>query len=602
MKRLAILVGALLAPLVPAQNCFDRDLGTNLGLGDDETAQGLALGFPFTFAGVTYTDVCVSSNGYIWLGPTSPDGSDFTPSEAELREGGPRICPLWGDFDPSAPGSGQIWFKTLPDSAVISWAHVYEYGTTNAVEFQVTLFSSGHIDITYGTNPAMRGGSGVEDKVFVPSDDRVILIGASPGGNPPSNLVSFATCPFLTGSDHFAEIVPMSGPSPYTDMRCNWSPAFPGYAVSAVACTMNSLPLPATFQTIGTGCPFETVSVYETFTTEGAALAPDISGTEFTFTPNDVGGYLLDAQQTRRADPDHYWNTRPPIDMVWQVPAGDDTVHRVPLPFPFFHAGGDVNEIYVSSNGFVTLGPVDPGPGVPAADLNAMLAGPPRIAAFWQDLNPAAGGNLYTVFNRVAQTFTVVWEAVPESTFGGANWFWIRLEPSGVFHVNLAQVQMVKSFSQALVGYSDGFGARKPEMTDLSAVTSMDLGRRALPLVLDAPPGMLPVLGTVFRNDVSGIAATPDGHLVFLLMGDEVMPFDLGVIGADGCTGWLNPFTATSMFNLTFGMPTTSFHVAIPEVPDLLGQKLTTQAVSDDLSANAFGWRVSNGARWMIGL
>ena len=87
---LALLSAAIAAPLTAQIPCFNSTLGTSLELGDDDTVQGLSLGFTFTYAGVPYTQICVCSNGYVWLGATSVTGGDPTPSEAELSSGAPR--------------------------------------------------------------------------------------------------------------------------------------------------------------------------------------------------------------------------------------------------------------------------------------------------------------------------------------------------------------------------------------------------------------------------------------------------------------------------------------------------------------------------------
>ena len=94
-RFMAALLGALLPASLLAQGpCFDTNIGTDLLLGDDDVAQGLSLGFTFNYAGVAYTQICVCSNGYIWMGPTSVGGGDYSPTDAELRSQAPRICPM----------------------------------------------------------------------------------------------------------------------------------------------------------------------------------------------------------------------------------------------------------------------------------------------------------------------------------------------------------------------------------------------------------------------------------------------------------------------------------------------------------------------------
>jgi hypothetical protein len=154
-----MLVAAGVAATLEAQGpCFDLNVGTNLNLGDDDTAQGLPLGFTFTFDGVGYTDICVCSNGYIWFGPTAALGGDYTPDVTELLTDAPRICPLWTDFNTYEPGSGQVYYdNSTPGVAKVTWAGVAEFGTTNFVEMQVVLDATSTITVTYGTNAAIGG-------------------------------------------------------------------------------------------------------------------------------------------------------------------------------------------------------------------------------------------------------------------------------------------------------------------------------------------------------------------------------------------------------------------------------------------------------------
>ena len=64
----AAILGSYALAQTPAP-CFESNLGTNLGLGDDQVSQGNALGFTFNGPGNTaVTAIDISSNGFIWLG------------------------------------------------------------------------------------------------------------------------------------------------------------------------------------------------------------------------------------------------------------------------------------------------------------------------------------------------------------------------------------------------------------------------------------------------------------------------------------------------------------------------------------------------------
>lgn len=570
-----MLATAILAPALSAQFRFDRDMGTKLALGDDATIQGLPLAFSFPFHGANYNAICVCSNGYIWLGPTSVGGGDFTPSDADLRGGAPRLCPLWGDYNPTAPGSGAVWFKSLPDRAVISWAHVYEYGTTNAVSFQVTMFPDGHFDVAYGSNAA-RGGL----------LNSTMLIGASPGGGATHNPVSFAVRPFLTGADTFHETIAMPGPIAYRDLKWDWSPTFPGFAVSDTNGTANELPPPALVESIGVGCPKDDVTLYELFGTGLGAV--DVGGMEITFTPNGEGGYGVTRSLARPR----------PIGTISDLGLDDETTTLVTLPFAWPHSSGPVTQIVVSSNGFLTLGPTNPGSGCCSGSIASLLAGPARIAGLWVDLNPAAGGSVYSNYDPVKGTFHVVWDSVPYHANLGSNTFHIALEPSGIFHIGLETISIVNGGSQTLIGYSDGYGSRDTGSTDLSMISgTLDLGPHIDPLTMEPIAPTSPILGTVYQTRVS----ENRGLLVYLLVGSEIPPIDLTPIGGTNCSVYLGSPILT-LVNVAFGAPTSDFSIAIPDDLALAGLEFAAQSASDDADANLLGWRISNGNRLTIGL
>src|SRR5262245_16385721 len=233
----ALAASAALAP----SPCFEPSLGTDLNLGDDTSAQGLSLGFPFTYAGVAYSQICVCSNGFVVLGPTNTN-NDYTPTEAELVSGPPRVCPLWNDMSPSVAGSGHVWFNTFPASAtgparaVATWANVYEFGTTNAVSFQVEFDAQNRITVTYGPNAAARAGVNR-------------IIGASPGGASALNPISFAQRPQLVVQDTFHET--FAGTPAPTGIKLLWAPTNPGFVIADVVATPDNLPLPGKAEVIG---------------------------------------------------------------------------------------------------------------------------------------------------------------------------------------------------------------------------------------------------------------------------------------------------------------------------------------------------------------
>lgn len=575
-----VLAATTLASL-PAQDCFNTVVGQDLLLTDDSTAQGLSLGFTFNFGGVAYTEICVSSNGFIWFGPTSVPGSDYTPSEAELLSGAPRICPLWCDFNPSAAGGGHIYFdNSVPGIATITWAGVYEYGGTNAVEMQVVLDAASNITVTYGTNPAVGGTLSGN-----------ALMGASTGGGAAPNPQSFATRPVTFLQDTFYEIVPANGTAPifYNNVQMQWVAGNPGYIVADTTCTMNTLPGPASSEVVGAGCPAsQGPALYELF--DATNNPPDLSGLDLTFLPTGATDYIA----------------LPGISSTYftgysnLLAMGDDTTVQVTLPFAFPYNGGIINDIYVSSNGFITLGPNDPGSGCCNGNVGTMLGGDPRISAWWGDLNPTQGGGIYADLDPATNEFVISFDAVPEYPAVGAHTAQIALDATGQFTIRWNSV--ATATHTWIAGYAGGGGSPDPGTTDLSGVNGNPISSQViLPLTQAAAAGSTPQVGGSFTIDVTNLPPAPNGNIALLLLANESPAIPLDVIGMPGCTAYIALPELYSAVNFAASAPT-QFTVPLPSSPLLHGNSLMSQVVSDDFASSPFGFIISNGLRWNFGL
>jgi hypothetical protein len=587
-RLLAALLGTLFASNVLAQSsaCFDLNIGTDLGLGDDATSPGLSLGFTFNFAGVAYTQICVCSNGYIWLGPTSVTGGDYSPTEAELRTGAPRICPLWLDFQADATGSGHIYYNTVaasgsnPAYATVTWAGVFEYGTTNALSFQIKLDANNAINVSYGPDCANATGG-----TFSPG---TAIIGASPGNGAASNLVSFASRPFNITSNTFADVQALPGFA-YAGASMNWSSLnpSPGYAVADNVCTPVAY---ASYNRIGNGCP-SPVSVYEMF--NYATHAMDLSNLSFAFLANGSGGYVM-------VQPGSSWFS----GYSSNINAGDDTTTSVTLPFAFPHAGGVLNSIVVSSNGFIWLDPSNLAVEY-APSVAGLLGESPRIAGMWTDLNAGAGGAVYADLDSNTGQFVITWAGVPEYNVGGSNTFQIALDAGGGFELRYQTVGLVPGptgYHSAIAGYSGGNPALDSPI-DLSATSLHDTGAAGTPLDMSPTGNPTPQLGTTFTLTTSSIPAT--SALAITILGNlpSNPALDLTSLGAPGCFGHVNVFSGLviPVFQLTGGSGSVAVSLPIPTTLSLCGVTLYAQGAATT-SGNALGLIFSNGGRLFVGL
>jgi hypothetical protein len=156
---------------------------------DDDTLQ-VALPFAFPFEGTTYTSVWVNSNGNLTFGAGDSDGRDVQ----TLIAGPPRIAALMTDLLPNVHGS--IHSKTLSDRVVVSWLDIPSSSTNDSNSFQVVLYQTGVIEITFGAVGTIQA-----------------TVGIAPGNNLGSPLAGVdLSAGNTTGSLVYEEFVGLVGP------------------------------------------------------------------------------------------------------------------------------------------------------------------------------------------------------------------------------------------------------------------------------------------------------------------------------------------------------------------------------------------------------
>ncbi|GAB4235168.1 MAG: hypothetical protein Kow00109_08410 [Acidobacteriota bacterium] len=167
---------------------------------------------------------------------------------------------------------------------------------------------------------------------------------------------------------------------------------------------------------------------------------------------------------------------------------GDDTTRLVVLPdnftFPFF--GKIYREVFVNSDGNLTFGAGDARVGEPRT-LDRFLAGPPRIAPLFTDLDPDAGGLVAAESGPGWVRFT--WNQVPEYRLSGVaqpNTFSVMLFSDGGIRFEYQQINVTPDdddmFAQGLhsvVGVSPG-GSLAGQERDFSTDPDHELGILAI--------------------------------------------------------------------------------------------------------------------------
>ncbi|MCR9245328.1 MAG: hypothetical protein NXI31_09870 [bacterium] len=554
--------------------CFDTNLGRQLALSDDSFSGVEALGFPFAFGGVTYTDVQVCSNGFIVLGSGTPGQADYSPSVGELI-GNPqaRIALLWRDLNPSSSGSGKVWVNSVPASGSnpayfsVTYDGVYQYSTSTPVTCQLLLIEGGLVQMHHGADTALATNSW--------------LVGSSPGNGAAANPVAFSGLPVPVISNGATLHEDGSSGCPLAGRTMLWSPTSPGYVVvPAGGC--------ASWSTYGEGCLQRYGSFYELFDLPGTPN--DLSGTSFLMV-NTGNGYVTVPAATPRRGIANATNLNLSDDQEVVVPFATGLT-TMPVP------GGVVNGLAVCSNGIVSTGP---NTTAYTPTVARFLALPNTAwAVGWHDLLPANGtrgaGGVYV--EETATHFYVIYDQVQSlgGSSGAGNTMELHFDKAaGTVEVLIVSVDNLGN--DYLVGFTVGGVTLDPGSEDLSAATFLSTGSpESLPLALaaDGPPIVTAGMSLVTSN------ITPNAVLGGLLFGARRFDpgIDLSGSGMPGCFQF-NDQVAVRLFYPS-GASTVAVPIVVPNAPGFAIQ--VQSAVYDPTAAlNAVNSVASNGVELQLG-
>jgi hypothetical protein len=173
---------------------FSPAANTHLSLADDVVSAALPLGFTLPYPGGTTNTIYVSSNGFVWLQPSTDSGGGIGADPNDLLVRGPRHCPFWSNLDPSAGGSVNFDVDPSNGAAYVTFTAVpLAYSTAGPSTFQVAFFATGVVEYRYQTCMARFWMS---------------LTGWSPGVHSLAGQVDIsASMPFLTSQDQWAPIL-----------------------------------------------------------------------------------------------------------------------------------------------------------------------------------------------------------------------------------------------------------------------------------------------------------------------------------------------------------------------------------------------------------
>jgi len=173
------------------------------------------------------------------------------------------------------------------------------------------------------------------------------------------------------------------------------------------------------------------------------------------------------------------------------LPLGDDETVEVAFSpgfaFPLF--GTHYTSVHVNSNGSLTFGRGDRSS---LASEAAFLAGPPRLAGLWTDLDPTQGGTVSTASSP--SSFTATWNRVPVFGEPEGNTFSIVLHPDGSFEIVYGDL----AAGEGVAGYSGG------EPLEAAGTPPVDLSGETQPLGNGSRPAVHQVFDAASPPDLQG--------------------------------------------------------------------------------------------------
>jgi hypothetical protein len=246
------------APVVPAGP-------TNAGpTGDDNVGPAVNIGFPFQFYGNTYTQLRISTNGFLSFNPAVGSGCCSGPVLPTAASQTDVVAIAWNDLNTAYGGTITYYNLSSPNRFVLSFNGVGQHGGGGApLTGQAILYEDGVIDIniTSVTSDGSTQTLGIQNST------------GSLGSAPPAyNGVNFTASNIAYRFSQFSNI-------PVNDYA--WSPAVLGNIANPAMQTTDASPNTTTVYTVtatsANGCTATstvTTTVYPV-TTGSASVTPN---------------------------------------------------------------------------------------------------------------------------------------------------------------------------------------------------------------------------------------------------------------------------------------------------------------------------------------
>ncbi|MBM3307591.1 MAG: hypothetical protein FJY74_04645 [Candidatus Eisenbacteria bacterium] len=204
---------------------------------------------------------------------------------------------------------------------------------------------------------------------------------------------------------------------------------------------------------------------------ETIAFALSVAGLTTTLPsgPDAYGYYAYDSSDTGYAcAPAFEWyDIAPPGpgSLIAQITNNDDRITTISLPFAVKYYGTSHTQASVCSNGFVAMGVEDyrMGTNSPVGSPD----GPDRmIAPFWDDLNPAAAGDIYRWMDTENHRFIIQFDGVPIYGTSSFQTFQVVFRHPAYYPTPTGDTEILFLYETVMNPTGCTVGIENPEQTD----------------------------------------------------------------------------------------------------------------------------------------
>ncbi|HEX6812086.1 MAG TPA: hypothetical protein VF384_10725 [Planctomycetota bacterium] len=347
-------------------------------------------------------------------------------------------------------------------------------------------------------------------------------------------------------------------------------------------------------QKYGTGCNILSGSTAQEWTdsTPGGAAASAstaLTGRQLQFIPSGSGYVLTPGASTFIT----------PSATAVALPANDDGETAISPSLPFPYPGGATTQLFVHSNGYVSVASNNTLPGGPnwAPEISAMLSAPATAWWAWHDHNPAEAGSGLIVWEEVGTLIVITYNDVESWPAPAVNRSKVQFQfdaSTGIvtmlFQTIAAGGTAVLQGDDWVVGYSPGGPSPSALPLNVVTLTAMSLpAPEVFPLDLNA--SNKPLLGQTVDLVTSQQTPLSVGINFLSVVPLPAPGIDLGFLGMPGCVALLDINAGVGNVISDLGLPGLSmtYSFALPNISALAGTQVASQSIWLDGLANPFG-------------